>query len=653
MIENPDLLNFLQQEETNSHDTKLEEQCAQALDFYNGEPFDTDAFLDVGRSRLITKDVALAVDYMTVSVMRTLASGDRIVEFEASQPGQEELAQEATERVHWNFLREQDGFRVLHDGIKAGMLEKIGVWKSWVERPKIEQRVRLNATELDAMDNVLDAQPLPELYDLDELGQPVQVYDAVLAVPGPPKFRDEAIAREEFFVSPDARTTDTAPYIGNTTRLAIGQLVEMGYSPEEVEELWVNDSNTPLSDARDGNRTQNESDVSRQDWNRLVTLREEYCRWYWNGHYQLLKIHRVGSTLLSVERVQFQPYTVWCPFPMQHRLIGQSLADKVMDIQVVRSNLLRGGMDGMYLTNMPRWTIEMGSIIDGVTIPAMLDAAPGAIIPHSGNAPEPLKQSFSPNNAFTAMEIMAGEAESRTGITRLNQGLDADALNKTATGTALMQASGQQIEEYIARNAANAIGEMFEKKLRLMIAEMQPHDFKIDGEQRVIDPTQWPEDMRMAIRVGLGSGNRDKRIQAHLMLFDAMDRMTELNRKLVTPDNAFNAFKSFVGNLQIGNATQFATDPATIDPAQQQPEIDPAAQAAMQNAQAKIQLEGAKAQANTELQRSKMMMDAQLKQEADTRKDLLEREKLARETELAMFKAVNGQSFTPGGRLDQ
>src|SRR3546814_1367091 len=69
------------------------------------------------------------------------------------------------------------------------------------------------------------------------------------------------------------------------------------------------------------------------------------------------------------------------------------------------------------------------------------------------------------------MELMVGEQESRTGITRLNQGLDADAMNKTATGMASQSAQGAQIEQFVARNFADAMARLFAKKLRLMISE--------------------------------------------------------------------------------------------------------------------------------------------------------------------------------------
>lgn len=696
MIEDNDLLQFLQSEEQRSVDTTLNVERTTALEMYRGDPFGDE--ID-GRSKLRTRDVAEVVDYMATSILRTLVSGDKIAEFEpgdidnADPETMKALAKQATERIHWNFLREQDGYSILHDGIKAGLLEKSGIWKSWVERPLQDQTVVMNAAELDAAEgNIANAVEMPGDYDVDELtGEPLALYEVTLRVPGKPKFRDAAIANDEFFVAADARTLDTAAYLGNTSRQCLYELMEMGYAEEDVENLW--DDQAPaqqLRNARDADRSEREDSIVRTNLNRVVTLREEYCRWYWEGRHQLVRVHRVNTDILSVEAAPFQPYTLWCPFPMQHRLIGQSLADKTMDIQVVRSHMLRQAMDALYIANAPRIYIDM-SQCDDVTIDDALDVAPGGLIRGRGpNAVQPLVQPFAAGNAFEAMEIMAGEKESRTGITRLNQGLDADALNKTATGTALMQASGQQIEEYIARNAANAIGEMFEKKAKLMMAEMQPHQFPIDGKPEQINPAEWPKDMRLGVRVGLGSGSKDKKLQGLQMIMEAQANAYQLNPQLVTPQQVFSTFEQLVTNLGLGQTTQFCADPATFQPQPEPPnpetmkvQADAQLQAQKQQGEqqmAAIRLKGeqdiasfkisaqqqdaaqkqqlARDQAAFEagLARDKANFEAALAQERMDREFTLEVEQMNRQHDLATKKAANDaelQKNRAGGDLSK
>lgn len=162
-------------------------------------------------------------------------------------------------------------------------------------------------------------------------------------------------------------------------------------------------------------------------------LLEEYARYDLNGDgvAELLKIHRVGSRILDVEEIDEQPGVVFCPFPMPGRIVGQSLADKVMDIQLTRSMLFRQGFDNLHQSNAPRWTVSESSVGDSTYDDLLAAPIAGGVIRHVGNQPPiPVKLPDISASAFQMMEVLAGERESRTGITRLNQGLDADALNK-------------------------------------------------------------------------------------------------------------------------------------------------------------------------------------------------------------------------------
>src|SRR3546814_15897330 len=102
---------------------------------------------------------------------------------------------------------------------------------------------------------------------------------------------------------------------------------------------------------------------------RKVCLREEYIRVDADddGIAELLKVFRVGNVILDVEEVDEVPFVVFCPFPREHRMVGNSLADKVMDIQRVRSVLLRQALDGTYLTNAPRMFVAEEGITENTT----------------------------------------------------------------------------------------------------------------------------------------------------------------------------------------------------------------------------------------------------------------------------------------------
>jgi hypothetical protein len=260
----------------------------------------------------------------------------------------------------------------------------------------------------------------------------------------------------------------------------------------------------------------------------------------------------------------------------------------------------------------------------------------GAVVPYATN--------FDVGKSLTVMEWMTGERESRTGITRLNQGLDADALNKTATGTAMMQAQGQQQEEFIARNFAEAFSRLMAKKYRLMRREGEPFKIKVDGQYREVDPTQWPEGVNIAIRVGLGTGSKDKRVQARMALAPILAEGFANGQ--VKPKHLFHAVDGLVRDLGIGQGDDFWTDPdAPLAPGEQpeQEQPDPealAAQAEQAREDAKFQAEQQRAQQQMEFDQQKAAAQLQLTRETNSANIEAQRERHVMDMEQAREKAA-------------
>ena len=354
-------------------------------------------------------------------------------------------------------------------------------------------------------------------------------------------------------------------------------------------------------------------------------------------------------------------------------MVGYSLADKVMHIQYQRSFVGRQLFDGLALSNMPRPVVDT-NMADAETYDDILSPIPGSPIRVRGgmSSVQPFVTGFDPAKSLSVMEWITGERESLTGITRLNQGLDADALNKTATGTAMMQAQGQQNEEAIARQFAETIGRLFLKKYRLMRAEGEPFKVKVDGQYRDVDPTQWPEDVNLMIRVGLGSNSKDKRIQYRMAMSQALAMSME--QGMSGPEHAFKWFDGMARDTGLGQGDDFAydpdaepeVDPATGQPKQKQEKPDPemqARQAEMQmkqaDAQARLELDREKAAATIEAMREKHMLEMDLAREKAAAEAQLARDRMNAEMILAgeqmRYDAAHKATMNdnrPGGRLD-
>jgi len=667
-------------------DTTLADEQSVAIDYYEARPFGDE---EDGLSQVVTPEVAEVVDYMTISVARTMVSGDRVVEFESAEQDNEEAAEQATAAVTYSFMKQQDGYRIIHDWIQSGLIEKIGIAKTCAETYEKVKKTRGVVDEMQLAMLHHQGANIAAATDNGDGTWQIEIHEHTQET----RFCDYPIPSEEFLFASRTRHEDDANYLCHRSAKTTSDLIEMGFDRELVDSL-PSDPGTEQWDQRQTARwldeTQTETPGVRKVW-----LREEYKRVDLDGDgiAELIKVFRVENIILSVEEVDEAPFVVWCPFPRAHRLVGNSLADKVMDLQRIKSVVLRQQLNGLYLTNNPRMYVPQDCMTED-TIDDLLTVRPGGLVRGKGpNQPKPLYEAFDMSKGMTMLEYITGERESRTGITRLNQGLDADALNKTATGTALMQAQGQQMEEFVARNFAEGLGRLFAKKLRLMQQTGKPFQVKIDGQSVMVDPSKWPDGLSANVTVGFGSGRKDQLLQYRMQLLDMQKDGLQLG--LSSAKGIFNNVERMIRDAELGVPTDYIIDPDSPEgqqAAQQaammrqnNPEMAKA-QAQIEFYQQKTQIEQDRAQqttaikahdtqsrlANEQFKNESQAMQANQQAQTETalavQKQAMDyhlgQQQLEAETELAHKKADLAyqakiaaakpvQSDRPGGKIDQ
>lgn len=612
----------------------LADEQAVAIDFYEGKPFGDEV---EGRSQVVVPVVQETVDYMSVSVLRTFVSGDRVVEFTALEEEEADAAEEATEALNQVFSRDQDGYKVLHNWLQTGLIERIGVVKTTcIEEMK---RKRENGiVTLDELTVLMGENPEATITQATELDDGRYEITGETVTPRK-RYVDMPIPNYEFLFSARTRHEDESDYLCHRSRKTMSDLIGMGFDRDTVEGLSPNDES--MIDERENATWDDELYTQPNEMIpglRRVMLREEYARIDYDGDgvAELLKVLRVGTTILEVEEVEEQPFVVFCPFPRAHRMVGNSLADKVMDLQRNQSVIMRQTFDGFYMTNSPRFWLDESSIGD-TTVEDLLTVAPGVIVRGRGQPPLQLGSAYDVSRSMALIEHLKGEQETRTGITRLNQGLDADTLNKTASGQAQLQAQGQQIEEFVARNFAEALSRLFLKKLKLMKDHGAPVNMRVDGEYKQGDPSQWPDEMDVVIRVGLGSGRKEQRMAYRMQVAQMQAQAFPLG--LATKKHLYNTGAGFVRDANLGDPNDYfkdpdaqpEIDPATGQPMQEQEQPDPE----MMKVQAEQQMQAAKFQAEQQATQAKLAM----MREESQMKLQLQQEEAAQEAQLARDKA--------------
>lgn len=177
----------------------------------------------------------------------------------------------------------------------------------------------------------------------------------------------------------------------------------------------------------------------------------------------------------------------------------------------------------------------------------------------------------------SAQTAVMGEREARTGVTRYNQGMDANSLNKTATGMNIISSASQQRQELVARQFGEFLSDIFDKLLALVTQHADPADVeRLRGKPFV----PWPTDYDTNVSVGLGTNNKDQLV-GHLMALSQMyERVIALQQgidgPLVTAANVYEVLKRLPEAM--GLKGDFFTDPAQMHAqAQQEPPEDPLA----------------------------------------------------------------------------
>jgi hypothetical protein len=629
-------------------------QRQKALDYYLGEPFGNEV---EGRSRVVSTDVADTIEWILPSLLKVFTAGDEAVRFEPTGPEDEAAAKQATDYVNWIFSRDNPGFLILYTLFKDALLQKNGIAKVWWEESAEAERQTYLGKTFEEMQLVLadpDVEPIEHSEragtGLGPDGAPAGVSDGAPAILHDftvrrtrrrGAVRIAAVPPEELLIARRARSIEEAGFVAHRVRRTVSELVAQGYDRALIERLA--ETGEPAADPEVAARAAHDGDerLAGPGLNpamRPVWVTECYIRVDWDGDgiAERRKVTVAGGAceILDNEAVDSVPFVSLTPIVMPHRFFGLSMADLVMDLQLIKSTILRQILDNLYLSNNGRHVVS-----DQVNLDDMLTARPGGIIRlRNGALPSqghvlPLDTPLAAAQAFPMLEYVDGVRENRTGVTRYNQGLDADALNKTASGLSQIMSAAQQRMELIARVfAETGVRELFRKVLELVCKRQSaPRILRLRNRWVAMDPREWDAGMDMSINVGLGTGNKDQML-AHLQtLLGIQQKAVELqggaDGPIVTLPNIYNTLTKLVENAGLKSPDAFFTDPSQADSskagpppsAAAQPAADPAILALRQQAAfdaARLDLERRKLEADIALDRAKLEADVALKREA-------------------------------------
>tara|TARA_B100001939_G_scaffold47690_1_gene37128 strand:- start:2236 stop:3723 length:1488 start_codon:yes stop_codon:yes gene_type:complete len=463
----------------------------------------------------------------------------------------------------------------------------------------------------------------------------------------------ESVPPESMLVSKTATSLEDCNFIGQRVFKTRSELISMGFDKKIVNELPVADEEIYNTEAV--TRRSYDDETMPQEYQNIdplltrVSIVDCYmkCDYDNDGIAELRHIVVGGSGpnayhILENEPIEQIPFATVTALPMPHRFYGLSIYDLIGDVQEIKTTLLRQTLNNAYLQNNARTVVVDGQ----ANIDDLLTSRAGGIVRvKSPNAVTPLASPNFMQEGLAMIEKVDQIREGRSGVSKVQMGLDADQINKSHTtatsANVMMNASTQRIELY-ARNFSEGIKRMFQGILTLVCKyQDQERIIKLRNQFIPMNPREWVDRYNATVQVGLGTGSQDQRLEVLGRVLAVQEKLIGAGGMgIVDPQKIYNTLEKYLENAGYKDASQFFNNPATMPPPPPRPQQpDPTVQLAQAEQQrlrakdqAELQLKARKQQVDEQHKLEKLNLDqqklaTQVVKESDARQ--LEKEKLA------------------------
>ena len=572
-------------------------QRQKSLEYYFGEPFGNE---QEGRSQVVSTDVSDVIESILPTLLRTFAASDDVVRCDPVTAEDEEVARQASDYLNYVFNKDNDGFVALYTLFKDALIQKNGIAKIyWDTSEKREQETyeKLSEdeyimlidedgvdvkehTEYADQDAITAKQKMMEQTDDPMLMQQIEdaptpmLHDCVITrIETYGKVKIETIPPEEFLIERRAKSLQDANFLAHRTTVTRTELIEAGFDADIVSRLPsdVADKYNEEKIARHRNLDYDFDSNSGEASTDEITIFECYSRIDVEGD-GIAKLRKItiagtgGYEILDNELCDSIPFVSLTPIMVPHRFFGRSVSEMTEDLQLIKSTVMRQLLDNMYLTNNNRVAVMDGQ----VNLDDLLTNRPGGVVRTKGSPGQvmmPMQTQTINQQAFPLLEYLDTVREQRTGITRYSQGMDADSLNKTATGVNVILTQAQMRVELIARIfAETGVKDMFTKIFELVVKHQDKERIiKIRNTFVPFRPMEWRNRCNISINVGLGTGSRDQQLAILNNILQTQLKALELQGTpagpMVNLRNIYNTLSKIVENAGLKNAGLFFTDP--------------------------------------------------------------------------------------------
>ena len=450
-------------------------------------------------------------------------------------------------------------------------------------------------------------------------------------------------------VSFDQKLPNGTNYIGCMHRLPVSEIVRMYPAAVNVLKTSLGEEAVQYQDwdGREQTFSAETGDLFREGGfydrsqggfpsHEIVGMTEEYVKLDLGerGEDQLTRIIRIDNQIVHISQVADNPFVWWSCKAIPGRAVGQSINDKIIDIQDMSTDITRGAMNLIGLTQSPRTLVNisqgnnMANLDGNDTIDDLTEAVVGGIV-RVGGPPDQFVQTFSevhpdtPMQLLTLRDVVRGDIALRTGFGAMSVGQQTGEEGRTATGLHMSQMSASLPKESIIDNYAEGLKLLALKTLSIEISHGLPINIKSEGAWETVDPTEWTMEVSCEIHMSGAIINSDQRL-AYLQTLQAscvqvMEHLGVANQVMGLSEYS-NIINELVLTMGFNESSRFVNVPTQMQIQEIEQKL---AEQAQQDSDMAVKMK------ELELKETEMMMDIELSYFKVQQEAALEQYKLA------------------------
>ncbi len=512
-------------------DTTLSQERQTVQRYYDGvEPKP----LHKGDAKYVSKDVLNAVESAKANLLETFSGERQVITFAPNGPEDVDMAEVATTYTAHVIHDQNPGVAIFEDAIHDGLVARFGVVQVYWEKREEKTVERFEGWSQDDMLALIDRHPDLEIGDDLRADEDGTLSGSVTFKSDLSQVVIENVPPEEVIIGRrEADPNRRGAFKGRRTRKTVAELVRMGFRKEDIagvsDDAGADIDITAETAARfekvSAGDLMGDTDGADED-SRRVWFYDTYGDADFDGQgVRVWNVAYVGRTILKREPVTDDPFVFFTPLRRPHSAVGSNFADRVRGIQNAKTLLTRSVINHALVTNNPRYVVVKGGLVNPRE--AIDNRFGGIINTTRPDAITPMQQAGLNPFVFQTVQMMDADKEDVTGVSRLAQGLNKDAVSKQNSADMVGQLTSLSMQraKVMARSFTAFLKALYLKVYAVVIAnENRERVYQVAGQWVAVTPGDWRSRTRVSTETRVGYGEADKDAQETLGLYQFLSQ---------------------------------------------------------------------------------------------------------------------------------